>query len=372
MFTFIVLGKNISRKISIYNSLAASAFLLLCYNPFWLWDTGFQLSYAAVLSIIIFMKPIYNLLFIENKMLDAVWKLNSVTLSAQVLTIPFCLYYFHQFPNFFLVTNFVAVPLSSIILVGELLLCAVGFLPIIATKLGWLLNWLIWVMNSFIERFDRLPFSVLQNIQLSILHVISIYLIITGFSVWIIKKRVVAITSILVVVLILGMTRSLSLWTLKYQRKLIVYNIPLHQSIDFIEGNRYFFKGDSVLYEEGFMRNFYLRPSRVAYQLSQNGSLPSLIHDREFYVFSSQRIMIVESPLRKIPSEEKIDLDVMIISRAPKFSIADLHDSFNFKQIVVDASNPVWKALKWRAECDALKIPCHIVSENGAFVMSLN
>ena len=372
MFTFIVTGQSISRRISIYNSLAASAFFLLCYNPFWLWDTGFQLSYTAVLSIVIFMKPIYDSLFVENKILDALWKLNSVTLSAQVLTIPICIYYFHQFPNFFLFTNFIAVPLSSMVLIGELLLCAVSFLPIIATKLGWLLNWLIWVMNSFVERFDRLPFSVTQNIQLSIVQVILIYLIIIGLSFWIMNRKVIGITGVLVAVLSFGATRCQLLWKVKYQRKLIVYNIPLHQSIDFIEGNRYFFKGDSTLNEEGFMQNFHLKPSRTTYQLSHKDSLPGLIHHGQFYIFNSKRIMIVEKNLYKISLRRKIDVDVMILSRAVNFSVQDLHDQFNCKQLVVDASNPFWKALKWKAECDVLNIPCHVVSEKGAFVMSMN
>ena len=82
--------------------------------------------------------------------------------------------------------------------------------------------------------------------------------------------------------------------------------------------------------------------------------------------------MIVEKNLAKNSSEKRIDVDVMILSRAVRFSIRDLHGSFNCKQLIVDGSNPLWKALKWKAECDALNIPCHVVSEKGAFVMSTN
>ena len=60
MFSFIVLGECLRRKGNIYNTLAVSALCLLIYNPFYLWDVGFQLSYAAVLSIVVFVKPIYN------------------------------------------------------------------------------------------------------------------------------------------------------------------------------------------------------------------------------------------------------------------------------------------------------------------------
>ncbi|HLG39193.1 MAG TPA: ComEC/Rec2 family competence protein, partial [Chitinophagaceae bacterium] len=67
MFTGIVLGQAVGRKYSVYNTMALSALILLCYNPYWLWDVGFQLSYTAVLSIMIFMKPVYNWFYVKNK-----------------------------------------------------------------------------------------------------------------------------------------------------------------------------------------------------------------------------------------------------------------------------------------------------------------
>src|SRR6185503_11532679 len=168
MFSCIVVAESLSRKTSIYNTLAFSAFVLLCINPFWLWDVGFQLSYVAVLSIVIFMKPIYNLFFIKNKILDLIWKLNAVSLAAQLLTTPFSIYHFHQFPNFFLLTNFVAVPLSSIIVLGEIFLCAISFIPFVAMLTGKIMSWLIWVMNSYIERIEALPYSLSDRLQINI------------------------------------------------------------------------------------------------------------------------------------------------------------------------------------------------------------
>ncbi|MGZ8537848.1 MAG: ComEC/Rec2 family competence protein, partial [Flavisolibacter sp.] len=123
MFSFLAAGEVLSRRTSIYNTLALSAFFLLFYNPFWLWDVGFQLSYTAVISIVAFFRPIYNWLYCKNKLLDMVWKLNAVTISAQLLTLPISMYHFHQVPTLFLFTNLVAVPLSSVILFGEIALC---------------------------------------------------------------------------------------------------------------------------------------------------------------------------------------------------------------------------------------------------------
>ncbi|MEP6596385.1 MAG: ComEC/Rec2 family competence protein, partial [Ginsengibacter sp.] len=124
MFSCIVAGESFGKKSSIYNSLAASAFLLLCYNPYFLWDVGFQLSYLAVVGIVIFQKHIYNWIYIKNKWIDKVWKLLAISLAAQVFTFPVCLYYFHQFPNLFLLSNLIAVPLSSLILFAEIFLVA--------------------------------------------------------------------------------------------------------------------------------------------------------------------------------------------------------------------------------------------------------
>jgi ComEC/Rec2-related protein len=93
MFTCIVIGTFINRKTSIFNSLAASAFLLLCYNPTWLWDAGFQLSYAAVLSLAVFYKPIYNLVFIQNKLLDdkGFHRIRSIRLLQRLIILNYCI-----------------------------------------------------------------------------------------------------------------------------------------------------------------------------------------------------------------------------------------------------------------------------------------
>lgn len=178
MFTFIVAGECFSKTTSIYNNLAASAFFLLCYQPNWLWDIGFQLSYGALLSIVIFQKTIYNLLVFKNKIADAIWKLNSVTIAAQILTTPICIYYFNQFPNLFLITNFIAVPLSSIILIGEILLCTISSFTLLALPLGRALSFSLKLMNDSVEFLGSFSFSTTTNLQINFLQLIILYCLI--------------------------------------------------------------------------------------------------------------------------------------------------------------------------------------------------
>ena len=182
MFTCIVLSDSLERRSSIFNGLALSALLLLCINPFWLWDVGFQLSFAAVLSIVIFMQPIYHLLYVKNKVVDFIWKLNAVTLAAQILTVPVSVYHFHQFPATFLLTNFIAVPLSSLILLAEIFLCAISLIPAVAALVGEIISWLIWLMNSYIEKIELLPFSLWDSLQISIPQAILLFIVAAGWG----------------------------------------------------------------------------------------------------------------------------------------------------------------------------------------------
>jgi competence protein ComEC len=178
MFSFISMGKLINKKGSIENALAASAFFMLCHNPYLLWDIGFQLSYAAVLSLVIFMNPIYELLTIQNPLLDGFWKMNAVTLSAQVLTLPLCIYHFHQMPVLFLPANLIAVPLSTLALYGLLLLAGISSFPLLGNFAGKLIAWLIQWMNDAMTYLSQYRFAIVDELKPGLSDIILIYCII--------------------------------------------------------------------------------------------------------------------------------------------------------------------------------------------------
>ena len=372
MLTCVVIGESFSKKASIYNTLAASFFLLLCYNPFWLWDVGFQLSYSAVLSIVIFMKPIYNLIYIKNKSLDFVWQLISVTLSAQILTTPISIFHFHQFPNYFLLTNLIAVPLSSIILFGEIFLCAVSFVPIIANGIGFILYKLIWLMNSFIEHMEMMPNSLWNNLQISIMQTIFIYAAIIAIAIWLMEKKKNYFPVGLAAILGFTILRSFSFWQASHQQKIVVYNVPQHQAIDFIDGREYQFKGDSILSEDGFLQNFHLKPSRIINRISETNDTPSLLHGNNIFVFGSKRILLIDQNISPASSNAKTKVDAIIISKNPTLKIADLANAFDCNQWVFDASNSSSKINKWQQECEQLHLSSHAVVDKGAFVLNMD
>ncbi len=372
MFTCIVLGENLSKKTSIFNTLAISAFLLLVYNPFWIWDVGFQLSYSAVLSIIIFVRPVYNLLYIKNKILDFFWKLNSVTIAAQILTLPVSVYHFHQFPAHFLLTNLVAVPLSSTILLGEIFLCIISFVPLVAAFTGQVLSKLIWLMNTYIERIEVLPYSLWDGLQISLAQVVFSFIFIAGTSYWLLEKSKLGFSMGLAALFCFFTIRTFSFWQTAKQKKIIVYNVPKLQAIDFISGNHYFFKGDKDLEANDFARNFHLKPSRILQRAAPGTILDNLLVNKNYVSFAAKNILLVDSNISFHSSFEKKQVDLLIISKNPKLYISSLCNSMQIKKVIFDGSTPAWKLKYWKKDCDSLHIPYHDVAEKGAFVMNMN
>ncbi len=372
MFTFITIGKNFGKKTSIYNSLAASAFVMLCYNPYYLWDVGFQLSYFALIGIVVFQKPIYNLFFVRNKWLDKIWELMAVSLAAQILTFPVCIYYFHQFPNLFLITNMIAVPLSSIILFAEIALVAFSWIPIASLYLGKLTEWLVWLMNKTILFINSFSFAVWDKIPASVLSTGFLYAVVICISLWLIKKSSIARTCSLFFLLLFTIVQVSGKWEIRNQQKIIVYNVPQHQAIDIINGNNYQFIGDSILQTDGMLQNFHLKPGRIFLQLDHPSTqIQNSFQHPPFFQINNKRIVVIDKFIDFTPVLHKIDIDVIVISKNPKITIHQLANVFNCRQFVFDASNSLWKIGKWQKECEALLLRCYSVPDSGAYVIEL-
>jgi competence protein ComEC len=372
MFTCIVIGESLSKRTSIYNTMAVSAFILLCINPYWLWDVGFQLSYAAVLSIIIFMRPIYNWFYIKNKILDFIWKLNAVTLAAQILTVPLSIYHFHQFPNYFLLTNFVAVPVSSIIVLGEIFLCAIAWIPAVALLAGKLLGWMIWLMNTWIERIESLRFSLWDNLQITIFQAILLVVFAAGISYWLMEKVKRGLMIGLIGLFGFVALRSFSFIETDRQQKIIVYNVPQRRAVDFIDGRNYFFVGDSDLLADDFVRNFHLKPSRILFRITPSDSLDNFWQNDNYIRYNNKNVLLLDSSFHFQPTDYKPMIDLLVISKNPKLYITKLANAIHIKQVVFDGSVPPWKTVYWKKDCDSLHIPYYDVTAKGAFVMKLD
>lgn len=160
MISFSIIGKQINHQSNPFNLIAGSAFFLLIIDPAYLLDIGFQLSYLAVLGIIYFYDAIYRLIYLKNKFADQIWMLIAVSIAAQLSTLAISLYYFHQFPNYFLLANLLAIPLSSIALYLGIALLALNPIPFIAKYIGLVLSKCIALMGYILHKISILPYAL--------------------------------------------------------------------------------------------------------------------------------------------------------------------------------------------------------------------
>lgn len=372
MFTCIIIGKNFFIQGSIYNSLAASAFILLCYNPFFLWDVGFQLSYLALLGIVWLQKPIEHLLYLKWKWAAKIWQLVSVTIAAQLLTFPVCIYYFHQFPNIFLLTNLVTVPLSTLILCVELALLVVFRITPLAWVAGKLVYVLIWLMNHFIDWCNRLPYAVTDIVHVSPATCLLLYVLIAGYSRWLLYRESIMLKTGYISATACLLLYMISYYNTQHQRKIIIYHVAHHQAIDFINRDAYTFTGDTVLQEDKMQQNFYLKPTRNYFHLTKKlSAIYGLNGHYPLYTFSGKTLLVADSGFRYLPANKKISIDILVISHNPHADIESICNVVKPRIIVFDGSNSLWKIAEWKKQCEQLLLPCFSIPEQGAFVSDL-
>lgn len=370
MFTFITIAEASGLRNNIYNTLAASAFSLLAINPFFLWDVGFQLSYAALLGIIILKKPIENILYIHNPILEKIWQMNAITFSAQIFTIPIILYYFHQFSNLFWLANLVAVPLSGLILYLMLALLLFTFIPVLASFTGGIIQKLILFLNRFIEKIDSFSFTVWENIYMDLLIQIMLFAFIIGLTLYIVQRRKNYLLISLSFLAIISLYRAVQVYSTGKQEKFIVYNLSNYASAEFISGNTAFYFGDTAALHDAFALQYNLKPAHIMHRISQTqvyntSELTGIIE------FKKKKLLFIDNEISLYPQTEKITVDAIIISRNPFISIASIHKYFNFKFLIFDSSNPMWKIEEWKKECDTLHLRFHSVQDQGAFIWEM-
>ena len=227
MFSFIVIGTNMSRHPNIYNTLAASAFVLLCFNPSLVYDVGFQLSYAAVFSIVFFHPSIFGLLYFKYWIPDQIWTLLSVSLAAQIGTLPFLLHYFHQFPTWFLLANLMVIPLVTLILYLTFIVFAVApIFPFLGEIMARILDWAGQGMLFSVHFVERLPYSILDSLYPTDITLFLVVLIVVLVALFIIYKSPKALIASLISTIILLLFNNLSNYKTLSRREVVVFNLP--------------------------------------------------------------------------------------------------------------------------------------------------
>jgi competence protein ComEC len=363
MFSFAAIARAWNYPINLYNILAATAFVLLVYDPFMLMSVGFQLSFVAVVGIVALQPVLYRLWEPTAWLWDELWKICAVSIAAQLATLPLCLLYFHQFPNYFLLANLFMGPGSFVVLILGILVLLLGAFDSAARVIGWVLEKLIDLLNLLILSVEGLPYSVVPNIFITPLQcavltgvVASVMIWCNGHSRWWIALAAGMFT----VFPMLSWQHSLE----TRSPSITVYAIPEATAVDLMSDHVTAFIGSPEARANGRQTS----ANRIARQCADrvvNMPGANLQPGIDLYVWHRRRIVRVHGPTASLPFRFRADL--VIISNNAVKDLGTFSRSIVAKCYVIDGTNGRTSSERLAAQADTLTLRVHAVMRDGAY-----
>jgi competence protein ComEC len=373
MFSFVAIARPFGRGTNIYNTLAASAFLLLIYNPYLIMSVGFQLSYLAVLGIVYLQRPIYNLWETPSWFWDKVWQITCVSIAAQIATFSLGLLYFHQFPLYFLFSNLFVIPGSFVILVLGIILLCVSFIPPLAVAIGWLLQQSITLLNWAVFAVEDWPMSLINGIHFTTLQCWLLMAAMVSIAlVFQLKEFGFAILSFFFI-LIFSFLQWQHVVNNVSQKQFLVYATPGHFAMEWIDNGKSFFVADSVLANDEERIRFHIRPNRIMSGVAESHVLSDGSVQKfkgfELYVKNGISVLRIDNKNHDLPN--KIIVDYLIIGNNSIQSISEISEKIEFKKLILDTTNSPWYVDRMEKETQSKSDSVYAVGKKSAFVVTL-
>lgn len=359
MFTFIAIGQSFKRKKVIEFSLVSSLFFLLLINPLFLFDVGFQLSYLAVFGIVWTQPLLYKLWNPKNFLLDKMWRLLTVSVAAQAGILPISLYYFHQFPSLFILSNLVIIPfLGGILLFGIMIifLALLNFLPQFLAD-GY--QFIISLMNSFVSWISHQESFLLQEISMSLPAMFVWYVVIVlFFQVWI-HKSAKRIFYFLGAVVLLQGVYLFEKFEKENKKELLVFHKSRNSIIGMREGKelRIYNLEYAIINEKLFQ----------SYRIGENVNTVVIDSTFNYTTFKNKQLLIIDS--LGIYQLYKLQNPIVILQHNPKINLNRLITTTQPQQIIADGSNYKSYINKWQETSYKQKTPFWYTGQNGVFII---
>ncbi len=263
MFSFVAMARPLQYRTNIYNILAASAFILLVFNPFLIMSVGFQLSYLAVLGIVYLHPLLYHNWDAPGWLGDKVWQITSVSIAAQVGTFVPGLLYFHQFPTYFLISNLLVIPLSTLVLINGLMLFFFHNVAFLDHWLGLMLKGLIDALNFVVIATEKMPFALIEPVYISTAQSWLLAGMTIGLLMLFLKKTPTRVAATLITAAAFAVLQWHRFISLSGTASFIVYHTPGHRAIEFVENGKSYGYFDSALLNDEQQIKYHIRPNRI-------------------------------------------------------------------------------------------------------------
>lgn len=361
MFSFVAYALYLNRPSNTFNILALSMFfILLVFNPMLLFDVGFQMSYAAVFAIVWIFPILQKFWNPKNGLIKKVWQLFLVSISAQIGVLPISLYYFHQFPGLFFISNLLIVPFLGLVLGMGIVIIALVLLNLAPDFLIAFYNSMISSMNAIITWVAQQEAFIFQNISFD-----SVQLILTSglliSLIWVLHKFTFRRASIFLTSII-----CLQIWSLYSQHQ--THNKAqlwiAHQT-----------KNSVLLHQTGAQLVIYSPDSTASekivndYKILENITAANYQPLVNAYNLAKGRLVVIDS-LGVFPRLD-VHAEYVLLTQSPKINLERLLDVSPPKAVIVDGSNYRSYIKRWAVTCDQKNIPFHYTGDKGAFMVEL-
>lgn len=358
MFSFIAVGMQIKRRTSVMNSVFLSLMLLVLLRPQFLFEVGFQLSYLAVISIILFQPLIYNILEPKNKILKYFWGILSVTIAAQAGVLPLSLFYFHQFPGLFFLSNLVILPFLGFILAMGILVILLSLADYLPSIVADIYNQIIEGLNSFVAWIARREDFLLENTSLSLLQVLGCYLVlIAAYKTWSAYKA----KNLIYLLSAIATLQFLFIFEATQARKneFIIFHKPRHTILGY--------KKESVLRISHTLSTAPLATSPVKDFFAGENLREFETRPREYlYKIDEQILLVIDSTGIY---HQQLTPNFVLLTGSPKVNLDRLINDLQPALLIADGNNYKSYVKRWKKSGNLKGIPFHDTSEKGARII---
>lgn len=360
MFTFLAYALYLDRPTNNFNIIALSMLFILLIKPLFLFQVGFQMSYAAVFSIVWIYPKLKQFWHPNNYLLRKLWDLLAVSAAAQLGVVPISLYYFHQFPALFFVSNLLVIPFLSVILgIGILVIC-LSLLNRLPAFIANTYNLIIKAMNGIVHWIGEQEGFLIQGILFDGVQMLLAYLIIITMVVVASRPK---FKNVLTVLLGVMTFQGWTLWCeMKVQKKeaVILLHTTRNTALLHQVGSALHVHSSDTVSINSPIEDYAIaeRIQTISFQSIKNGYM---VHGNSIFILDSTGIY----PKMK-------DLDYLVLTQSPKIHLERVLDSMQPKMVIADGSNYQGYVARWKKSCTKKQIPFHYTGEKGSYTFKLN
>lgn len=359
MFSFLAYALYLNRPTNTFNIVALSMFFILLMKPLILFQVGFQMSYAAVFAIVIIHPKLQRFWYPKFWIVQKSWQLLSVSVAAQLGVLPLSLFYFHQFPALFFVSNLVVVPFLGIIFGMGIMILALAYFEILPQVLVWVYNRLIGAMNLVIAWIAEQESFIFRDISFDGFQLVMGYLFVFALVASLSKGNFKNVALLLSSISAFGGYLIYDVLSCKDQENILL----LHQT-----------KNTALFHQNGKTLHVLATDSSKITNMVNNYRVGKRIEKITFesfkrsYGLGRRQLLIVDS-LGIYPSCQSPDF--VLLMQSPKINLERLLDSLRPKMILADGSNYKSYVERWQRTCRKQKLPFHYTGEKGAYSINI-